>query len=172
MARLLDLPPELVSHIFALAYTPSAPRTALALALICRSLHPLALPLLFSHLVLASSRSIAALLESPDWATCARHVRSIAFVPRDTDGGARGGVGRGIGTSETVDGRDVARVLERLKELWGERDRDGDLAARGGWLEVLDVASVDGLRVEELQGEWLFSSSSPASRSRASRPTR
>ncbi|GAA5846611.1 hypothetical protein JCM9279_006762 [Rhodotorula babjevae] len=155
MARLLDLPPELVSHILALACTSPAPPTAYSLALTCRALHPLALPLLWSHLVLASSRSIAALLNSPDLPICAPHVRSIAFVPRDTDGGARGGVGRGIGTSETVDGRDAARVLERLRELYEERDRDEERGAQRAGLRVLDVASVDGLRVEVLQGEWL-----------------
>ncbi|GAA5932128.1 hypothetical protein JCM3775_004246 [Rhodotorula graminis] len=157
MARLLDLPLELVSHIIALACTPAAPPTALSLARTCRALRPLALPLLWSHLVLGSSRRIAALIDSPDLRTCARHVRSIAFVPRDTDGGARGGVGRGIGTSETVEGRDAARVLERLRELSEERDRDEDYGARGTGLEVLDIASVDALRVEVLQGEWLSS---------------
>ncbi|GAA5902552.1 hypothetical protein JCM8208_006921 [Rhodotorula glutinis] len=155
MARLLDLPPELVSHILALACIPAAPPTALSLARTCRALRPLALPLLWSHLVLASSRSIAALLASPDLATCARHVRSIAFVPRDTDGGARGGVGRGIGTSETVEGRDAARMLERLRELWEEHERDEEYGSRGTGLEALDVASVEGLRVEVLEGEWL-----------------
>lgn len=158
MARLLDLPPELLSSILALACPPSLEASPAAqLSVVCRALHFIALPLVWRTLCLPSSHSIACVLASTQLRSCARHIRRVAFLPLNTEGGARGGVGRGIGTSETVDGKAVGMLLERLKELWKEEQAEEE--QRGGGVTSLDVASVDGLRADVLQGAWLSGAS-------------
>ncbi|GAA5850980.1 hypothetical protein JCM8547_009146 [Rhodosporidiobolus lusitaniae] len=149
---LLDLPPELLSHIFELACPPSAPTAALPLTLVHPLLSPLALPLLFRQLTLTSPGHVRALLASPALERHALSIRSLRFIPLDGDGGGRGGVGRGIGTAETLDGKVVDELLVRLKSLWEGRKEAG-LGESG--LEELDVASVDPLFFETLQGDWL-----------------
>ncbi|BGP37149.1 hypothetical protein JCM10450v2_001055 [Rhodotorula kratochvilovae] len=151
MAGLLDLPPELLTNIFLLAAPPSSTLSTpslLSLSLVRRPLVPLARALLWRRLTLCDSAHIGLVLASSQLAEYAAQVRSVEFVPRDADGSARGGVGRGIGTGETVDGREVGRLLGRLRELWEEGDECGGVRR-------LDVASVEGLRVELLEGEWL-----------------
>ncbi|GAA6048111.1 hypothetical protein JCM3770_000196 [Rhodotorula araucariae] len=152
MRGLLDLPPELIAQIFDLAAHPSSPvshQTLLALSLVCRALVPHARAHLWRDLSLRDSTHIATVLACPQLAIYGVQTRSVAFVPRDMDGSARGGVGRGIGTGETVSGHEAARLLTRLRALWEEGGREG------GGVRTLDVASVDGLGLEVLKGEWL-----------------
>ncbi|GAA5826312.1 hypothetical protein JCM11251_007250 [Rhodosporidiobolus azoricus] len=146
---LLDLPPELLNYIFGLAYPVTSPHT---LSLVHPSFTPLAESLAFKDVVLHSSRQIHKLLSSPAFKRCGGRIRRLRFIPLDGDGGGRGGVGRGIGTADTVDGRVVCTLLDALKTLW-EMTRVEGVEGRG--IEVLDIASVEPLRPEVLEGKWL-----------------
>lgn len=148
---LLDLPPELLSYILALAYPSAVPFT---LSLVHRSFTPHTQSLAFRDVLLHSTQQVHKLLPSPALRRYGGSIRRLRFIPLDGDGGGRGGVGRGIGTAETLDGRAVSRLLDELRAHWDKSKAEG---AEGRGIEVLDVAFVDPLRPEVLEGEWLSS---------------
>ncbi|GAA5912926.1 hypothetical protein JCM6882_009515 [Rhodosporidiobolus microsporus] len=147
--RLLDLPPELLSYILDLACPSASPST---LCLVHPTLTPLAQRRLHAAIVLRDSSQIRKLISSPAFQRCAPSIRRLRFIPLNGDGGGRGAVGSGVGTAETIDGRVVCELLDNLRTLWEAAKADG-LEGRG--IEVFDVASVDPLRPEVLEGEWL-----------------
>ncbi|GAA6000753.1 hypothetical protein JCM10207_004639 [Rhodosporidiobolus poonsookiae] len=141
---LLGLPPELQSHILELVYPVYSPLPlsfSLPLLLIHPTLTPVALPIVYRDLLLHSDTQIDRF--RPSAHLVGPHVRRLRFIPSDGDGGSRGGVGRGIGTADTLDGLRVRALMQELAQSWaGEL---GDAGAAGRGLEVLDIASVDPL---------------------------
>lgn len=156
MVGLLDLPPELLGPIleFACDAAPSLATSTAPLVLTHRCLAPLAVPILWRNVTVRDTAQIERLLHSRAFPTRARLIRSLAFIPRDVDGSARGGVGRGIGTSDTVDGQAAMELLAALKDEWRERQQRGG-PAEG--IRSLDIASVGWLGPDVLEGEWLSS---------------
>ncbi|BGO89083.1 hypothetical protein NBRC10512_003828 [Rhodotorula toruloides] len=154
MVGLLDLPPELLGPIleFACDAAPSLATSTAPLVLTHRCLAPLAVPILWRNVTVRDTAQIERLLHSRAFPTRARLIRSLAFIPRDVDGSARGGVGRGIGTSDTVDGQAAMELLAALKDEWRERQQRGG-PAEG--IRSLDIASVGWLGPDVLEGEWL-----------------
>ncbi|GAA6030163.1 hypothetical protein JCM8097_009294 [Rhodosporidiobolus ruineniae] len=155
VASLLSLPPELLTYILALTCPTDSPihtAQARSLALTHRSLTPLAQQLLYSDVTLHDKPHIQAFIDSPIFGEYAGYIRRLRFFPRgeESDGGWRGG----IGADEKVDGWAVERLLEALRGSWKRRVTGG-----GGsmGIEVLDIAAVEHLRFDILEGEWLAS---------------
>ncbi|GAA5928886.1 hypothetical protein JCM10213_004930 [Rhodosporidiobolus nylandii] len=149
---LLALPPELLSSILELACVSSDPSSALRFSLVHPTLTPLAQLLLWRDVLLTSERQIDSTRLSPALERHGGHIRRLLFIPLDGDGGARGGVGRGIGTADTIGGEGATKLLKELKELWEQEQENG---GGGTGIEELDIAYVDRFGLEVLEGEWL-----------------
>ncbi|GAA6004125.1 uncharacterized protein JCM10292_005895 [Rhodotorula paludigena] len=155
MMKLLALPPELLEQVLSHALPLEDPLTlprALSLCLVHPRLTPLVRAFVWRSLTLRDAAQIDQVLASPHLEACAHCIRSLRFVPPREDGGIASQVGR-LGTAETVDGPAVTRLLLRLKELWSAQSAE-DLGLTGGII-FLDIASVDSLRPEVLEGNWL-----------------